>query len=71
MATARPALHFVGFHDDRMWNALRIFGRPDFWHRIWDHRARVEVVPGDVVIFAKGTIDDPPREVSHDDSQLF
>ncbi len=65
------ALHFVGFKDDRIWDALRIFGRPDFYHRIWDHRAKAEIVEGDVAIFARGTIDDEPYKFSHDDSQLF
>lgn len=65
------ALHFVGFKDDRVWNAIRIFGKPDFWHRIWDHRAKVEIADGDVAVFANGTIDDEPRKFTHDDSQLF
>ncbi len=63
------ALHFVGFKDDRVWNARSIFGQPDFYHRVWDYRARQEVAPGDVAIFATGTIDDPPKPVSWDDSQ--
>lgn len=53
------ALHFVGFSDDRIWTAYRIFGRPDFYHRTWDIRARQEIVEGDVAIFAYGSIDDP------------
>lgn len=69
------ALHFVGFKDDRVWNALRVFGRPDFWHRIWDSRARQEVVPGDIAIFASGDESMPSyrdnrgKPVSWDDSQ--
>lgn len=63
------ALHFVGFSDDRIWNARKIWGEPDFWHRIWDYRAWQESrVPGDVVVFADGTITDPPKPVSWDDS---
>lgn len=74
--TVRPrprgsALHFVGFKDDRVWAALEIFGAPDFWHRIWDARARAEIAPSDVAVFATGTIDDPVRPFTHDDSQLF
>jgi hypothetical protein len=34
------ALHFVGFSDDRYWNALKVFGLPDFYHRNWDMRAK-------------------------------
>ena len=64
-------LHFVGFRDDRVWNARRIWGRPDFWHRNWDARAWQESrVPGDVIVFATGTIADPPKTGgSWDDSQ--
>ncbi len=50
----RPALHFVGFHDDRYLAAVRIFGRPDFFHRRWDQRARREIAPGDTIVFADG-----------------
>ena len=48
--------HFVGFepYSERYWRAARIFGQPSFMHRVWDQRAVVEVMPGDVVIFAKG-----------------
>lgn len=63
------ALHFVGFKDDRVWNARRVWGAPDFWHRIWDVRAYLESgAPDDVIVFATGTIDDPPRPDSWDDS---
>lgn len=64
------ALHFVGFKDERVYTARRIFGPPDFYHRNWDYRAFQESrVPGDVVVFAKGTINDPPKATSWDDSQ--
>lgn len=64
------ALHFVGFKDERVYTARRIFGTPDFYHRNWDYRAYQESsVPGDVVVFATGTINDPPKEQGWDDSQ--
>lgn len=64
------ALHYVGFGDDRIWNARRIWGEPDFWHRNWDWRAWQESrVPGDVIIFATGTEADPPKAQGWDDSQ--
>lgn len=64
------ALHFVGFKDDRYWNAVRVWGLPDFYHRNWDYRARQEIVEGgDVAVFAIGSIDDPPRPIGWDDSQ--
>ena len=51
------ALHFVGFRPERFkdthWqNVVKTFGQPDFFHRTWDMRARQEVGPNDVVVFA-------------------
>jgi len=48
------AVHFVGFKNDRVYNAIKTFGKPDFWHRRWDARAVCEVCDGDTVIFADG-----------------
>jgi hypothetical protein len=61
------ALHFVGFKDDRYWNAVRIWGAPDFLHRNYDRRAWQEIVEGDVAVFAEGRT--PIRDQSWDDSQ--
>lgn len=49
-----PAVHYVGFRDDRYWNAFRIFGGPRIIHRWWDRRAVREIAPDDIVIFANG-----------------
>src|ERR1700704_6311271 len=57
-----PVLHFVGFEDDRVHSAIKVFGRPHFWHRFWDHRAAAEVAPGDVVVFAHGDETMPPKD---------
>lgn len=65
------AVHFVGFKDDRVLNALRVFGQPDFWHRLYDQRAIAEIVPGDTAIFADGDETQKIREFTHNDSQLF
>lgn len=65
--TARRCLHFVGFRDDRYWNAVRVFGLPDFIHRRWDMRAQREIAPGDVIVFATGDETTPPARVSGDD----
>lgn len=64
------ALHFIGFREfeARYWNAVRVFGSPDFMHRYWDHRAVCEVAPGDVAIFADGDEHQAPREHAYDDS---
>lgn len=51
------ATHFVRFddnHGSQFWNAVRIFGPPDFMHRKWDQRARREIAEGDMIVFAKG-----------------
>ena len=49
-----PCVHFVGFRDDRYQSAVRVWGRPDFIHRWWDRRARREIGPDDVIVFATG-----------------
>lgn len=63
-------LHFVGFRDDRVHNARKVFGEPDFWHRFWDHRAAAEIAPGDVVIFASGDETVTPAFFAFDDSAM-
>lgn len=73
----KHALHFVGFKDpryakdERYWRAAAVFGRPDFLHRGWDMRARCEIADGDTIIFAKGSLDQPPRAQSFDDSAMM
>lgn len=72
------ALHFVGFKNDRYWNAVRVFGRPDFIHRKWDRRALREIADGDVVLFANkdehqafGPNGNDLDEYVYDDSAFF
>lgn len=60
-------VHYVGFRDDRYWSAFRIFGGPVFIHRVWDRRARREIGPKDVVIFAGGDEFQPVAERNADD----
>jgi hypothetical protein len=62
------ALHFVGFKDDRVFAAVKTFGRPDFWHRRWDYRAFCEVAEGDTVVFASGDENSPMDPHAFDDS---
>jgi hypothetical protein len=66
-----PTMHFVGFKDDRWWNAVKTFGKPDFIHRHWDRRAVAEVCEGDIVVFAKGDEHETPCEFAYDDSAHF
>jgi len=63
------ALHFVGFKDDRLYAAKKVFGEPDFYHRQWDMRALADVAPGDRVIFANNICEDLPSFFCWDDSR--
>lgn len=54
-------VHYVGFRDDRYWNAYRIWGGPRIIHRWWDRRAQREIGEEDVVIFAEGEWTQEPR----------
>lgn len=60
----RGLVHFVGFRDDRYWNAVRVFGLPDMIHEAWDRYAADDVALGDVVVFAVGEWDQAPRSFS-------
>lgn len=65
--TGERIVHFIGFRGDEFWSAVRVFGRPHYIHRGWDLRARREIDDGDILVFATGTADDPPRVRSYDD----
>ena len=49
-------LHFVGFRGDEYLSAIKVWGKPDFFHRVFDDRVRFggEVGDGDTVVFANG-----------------
>lgn len=66
-------VHFIGFRGEEYWSAVRIFGRPDFFHRVWDERAKHggETATGDVLVFAKGSADDVPHPMAFNDSAVF
>lgn len=68
---AEPAIHFVGFRDDRYWNAVKTFGKPDFIHRFFDQRAVAEFASTDIVIFADGDETQTIKEFAYDDSAYF
>lgn len=65
------ATHFIGFKKDEFNSAVKVWGVPDFFHRVWDVRARQEVVKGDVAIFACGVFTDTPSPWTFNDSQVF
>lgn len=60
-------IHFVGFRDDRYWNAVKVWGLPNFVHPGLDMRARREIADGDTVILADGPADQEPRSKSFND----
>lgn len=65
-------LHFVGFRDDRYWNAIKVFGQPDFVHQRWDWRTLQEYDPEtDTIIFATGDETWRLARYSYDDSSFF
>lgn len=61
------SVHYVGFTDDRYWNAYRIFGGPRFIHRRWDLRAQRDIGDRDVVVFANGDEHQPLARHNGDD----
>lgn len=63
----RPCVHFIGFRDDRYWNAVRIWGKPDYVHRWLDLRANRDFAPGDTVVFADGEWSQAPRRFNAPD----
>jgi hypothetical protein len=72
----RTAVHFVGFRDESYHAAVRVWGKPDFFHRYWDHRATGDVAPGDTVVFARQKdwdrfISGKPVEFAFNDSEVF
>jgi hypothetical protein len=71
MMTYRPAVHFIRFRGDEYHSAVRIWGRPDFIHRLWDANAKREIAPGDIAIFARGTDQDPLAPFSFNDSAVL
>ena len=66
-----PCIHFIGFRGDEFISAIKVWGRPDFFHRVWDVRAQQEIAPGDTAIFARGTDRDTPTKWTFDDSREF
>jgi hypothetical protein len=60
-------VHFVGFRDERYWNAVRVYGKPDVIHRVWDKRALREIGPTDTVVFADGDYTQDYSKYNSDD----
>lgn len=60
-------VHFIGFRGEEYWSAVKVFGRPHFIHIGWDRRAAREIGDADVVVFANGHGEAPPRERNYPD----
>ena len=67
----RPALHFIRFRGEEYHSAVKIFGSPDFIHRHWDARARDEIMPGDIAVFATATDLDAVAPYTFNDSVIL
>lgn len=65
------AIHFIGFKGPEYRSAVKVWGQPDFIHRMWDVRAKQEIAPDDVAIFANKTEKKEPSLQSFDDSRVF
>ena len=66
-------IHFVGFRGDEYHSAVRVWGKPDFFHRVFDDRVSHGDVDWekDTVIFAKGFLYKKPTKYTFDDSGVF
>ncbi len=69
--TYRRCVHFVGFRGEEYHSAVKVWGVPDFFHLVWDYRARAEIAEGDTAVFAKYDPAAPPSEFSYDDSAHY
>ena len=48
----KSCVHYVGFRtDSEYWSAVRIWGKPDFFHPCHDYRMYGEIAENDIVIF--------------------
>ena len=62
------AVHFVGFRTGAEYSAaVRIFGKPDFIHRVHDTRMYREIADGDIVLFGPKAKADVIERRSGDD----
>lgn len=64
-------LHFVGFRGDEYTNAVKVWGLPDFYHRLYDMRAIAEFMKNDIVVFANGSENRLHAKHSFNDSEHF
>lgn len=67
------SVHFVGFRSDsEYWNAIKIWGKPDFIHLIHDHRMYGDIdTDADIVIFASKAKPDQISKFSWQDHEIW
>lgn len=68
-------VHFIGFkpYTQDWWNAIHVFGRPDFIHRKWDERAAFggEIdKENDILVFTGKEFEDIIHPFAVDDSAM-
>ena len=65
-------VHFVGFRGDEYLSAVKVFGKHDFFHRVFDYRVIFggEVGDDDIIIFANGA-DKRFKKFTFNDSAVF
>ena len=65
-------VHFVGFRGDEYLSAVKVFGKPDFFHKVFDDRVIFggEVGDDDIIIFANGA-DKKYSKFTFNDSAVF
>ena len=65
----KQLVHFVGFRTKAEFDlASKIWGKPDFVHKVHDARLWTEVAKGDIVIFSQRENPAVPRKHTYDDS---
>lgn len=62
-------IHFVGFRGDEYLRAIRVFGKPDFFHRSNDRRDG-EFDKDDLIVYANG-FENKPTKYTFNDSEVF
>ena len=58
----RKCIHFIGFRGEEYWSAVKVWGKPDFYHRGFDLRMWRDIADGDKLIFANGWETKGPTE---------
>ena len=64
-------IHFIGFRGEEYWNAVKVFGPPDFIHLIHDRRMYGDVGPDDILVFAYKADPDQISKYSWQDHELW